>query len=121
MKNLSIALTSIIGVVVLCVGCKTIPVLPDPAAEAGSAFLQACGQREWQKAGELYSQPVPETIKERFGGVEVVHVGQSYERVHEYSGRFVPCKVRFADGKVLKRTLAMKVDSAGNWFVDGGL
>ena len=121
MKNLIAPATSIIALIALCVACRTIPESSNPATEAGRAFLQACGHRDWQEAGHFYREPVPEAIKQWLGGVEIIRVGQSYERIHQYEGRFVPYKIRFADGKVLMRTLAMKSDPAGNWFVDGGL
>jgi hypothetical protein len=111
----------IIAVATSLLGCRTAPDQPDGASEAGSRFLRACSEKDWGKAGQLCMDPLPDAVKERFGGIEVIRVGNSHARPHAYEGRFVPYKVRFPDGKVLKRELAMKADAGGKWLVDGGL
>ena len=63
---------------------------------------------------------MPDGVKQRFGGIALLGVGKSVERPRQYSGRFVPYKVRFKTGTVIKRRLAMKLSPAG-WRVDGGL
>ncbi len=110
-----------VSLVTLALGCAGVKTQPDPAAEAATEFLQACSQQNWDKASQLHLGAVSASLKEGYGGVEVLQVRKSYVRPAKYDGRFVPCKVRLADGKVLKRKLALKTDAAGKWLVDGGL
>ena len=127
MRMKTITLSSLLNVtlsavlVALCFGCASPTVVqPDPAAAAGKEFLQACSQEQWTQAGQFYLGAIPDGVKERLGGIELLYVGKSFERPRQYSGRFVPYKVRFKTGTVVKRRLAMKPGPAG-WRVDGGL
>jgi hypothetical protein len=53
----------------LCFGCAVPEVPPsDPAANAATAFLLACGEWKWDEAGRLYSRNHPGCRQERFGG-----------------------------------------------------
>jgi len=106
---------------VLYLGCASPTVVqPDPAAAAAAEFLRACSHEHWDKAGRLYLGTIPDGVRQRFGGVELLDVGKSFERPRQYSGRFVPYKVRFRTETVVKRQLAMK-GGPGGWRVDGGL
>ena len=93
---------------------------PDPAAAAATVFLQACSEQKWEEAGRLYPGTIPDGVKQRVGGLQLLHVGTSFERPRQYDGRFVPYKVRLTTGAVVQKRLAMKSGPAG-WWVDGGL
>jgi hypothetical protein len=104
-----------------CFGCASPTGVPaDPAAAAGGEFLRACSQEDWDKVEQFYLGILPQTVKERFGSAELLHVGRSFERPRRYDGRFVPYKVRFKTGAVVNGRLSMKPSPAG-WQVDGGL
>jgi hypothetical protein len=105
----------------LCFGCAVPEVpQPDPAAAAATAFLQGCSERKWEEAERLYLGAIPEAVKDRFGGLQLLDIGTSFERPRQYDGRFVPYTVRLTTGAVIKKRLAMKAGPAG-WWVDGGL
>ncbi len=51
----------------------------------------------------------------------LMEIGDSYKS-GSYAGVFVPCKVKFADGKTEKLNIAVRDDNYfGVWNFDGGL
>ncbi len=56
-----------------------------------------------------------------YKGCELIEIGDSYKS-GSYAGVFVPCKVKFADGKIEKLNIAVRNDNYfGVWNFDGGL
>ncbi len=56
-----------------------------------------------------------------YKGCELIEIGDSYKS-GSYAGVFVPCKVKFTDGKTEKLNIAIRNDNHfGTWNLDGGL
>jgi hypothetical protein len=59
-------------------------------------------------------------IKKMLGGLTIISIGESFKS-GDYPGEFVPYAIRFKSGETKKFNLALRKDSSGKWYVDGGL
>jgi outer membrane lipoprotein-sorting protein len=61
-----------------------------------------------------------EKIKERFGGLKVIRIGEPFKS-GLYPGEFVPYEIKLKSGETKKFNLAVRNDNPGKvWTVDGG-
>jgi hypothetical protein len=62
------------------------------AEQAARAFFEACSREDWKEAGKFIS-PLDDGMKQVYGGLEIVSLGDSYTS-KAYGGRFVPYEIK---------------------------
>ncbi len=68
-----------------------------------------------------YTAGMTERIKKRMRGLTILSIGKPF-RSGLYAGEFVPCRVKYADGKEEDLNIALRNDNpAGIWVLDGGI
>jgi len=70
------------------------------AEQAARAFFEACASKDWNEAGKFMS-PITEEMKEGFGGLEIVSVGESFAN-KTYGGRFVPYEIKLSREMIVR-------------------
>ena len=94
------------------------------ADEAAKIILEAMGS--WDSkildtAMYYYKGDLMTQIEKKYKGLQVQSIGKSFKS-GLYAGRFVKCKIVFADGTKETLTLALRNDNKNKvWLLDGGL
>ena len=96
--------------------------LPQSPREAAVLLFEALAREDWEQARVVLPQSrVSQNIKEIFGGLHVVSVGEAFQS-GLYPGWFVPYEIKLKSGAVRKHNLAVRNDNAARrWVWDGGL
>ena len=89
--------------------------------EAATVFLDAWGNEDWEEALKFMGQTdVPQLLKDYYGGLEIIEIGEPFQSAN-YSGWFVPYKLRLKSGEMREHNLALRKDNSANRFeYDGG-
>ena len=91
------------------------------ADEAVRRMFSAMASWDERSLGVILRSRPLRTLEEKWSGCELLECGRPFTS-GQYAGVFVPCKVRFADGKTGRLKLALRNDDGlGAWKVDGGL
>jgi hypothetical protein len=91
------------------------------ASEAATLIADAIDADNLESVREMFAEQDFEAIREDLRGAKVVKRGKPF-RSGQYGGVFVPLKVKFADGRTEKLTLALRNDNPNRvWQVDGGI
>jgi len=118
---------------------KVVPLLaeidPEPLKQKAQEFLEALINKDFEKANELrgynygryglgYS-PKIEEHKSCSNAVRILSIGEPYQKAgRRYAGGkgvFVPFKIEFTDGNVMRLFIAMRNDNPEKeWRFDGG-
>ncbi len=92
-----------------------------PAEAAVEKMFMALNTGDMTRLKVILSNSSIPNILETYRGSSLIRTGTSFKS-GTYDGVFVPCKVRMADGKTRKRTIALKKDARFNsWVMDGGM
>jgi outer membrane lipoprotein-sorting protein len=89
--------------------------------EAAEFFFDSLAREDWQKLLQvLPGSSVPDGIKNSYGGLNVVHLGDAFQS-GLYPGWFVPYQIRLRNGETKDHKLAIRNDNPQRrWVVDGG-
>jgi hypothetical protein len=91
------------------------------AAEAATLIADAIDSGYLESVREVFSQYDFEAVSDKFRGAKVVKRGKLF-RSGLYGGVFVPLKVKYADGRTKRVTIALRNDNPNHtWLVDGGI
>lgn len=91
------------------------------ADEAVRRMFSAMASWDERSLGVILRSRPMRTLEEKWSGCELIECGRPFTS-GQYAGVFVPCKVRFADGKTGRLKLALRNDDGlGAWKIDGGL
>jgi hypothetical protein len=91
------------------------------ALQAATLIADAIDAGNLFSVREVFALYDFEAVSDRFQGAKVLKRGKLF-RSGLYGGVFVPLKVKFADGKTEKVTLALRNDNPNHtWLVDGGI
>ena len=92
--------------------------------EAAKMLFEACQKEDWTAVGKLWPLVLQSLhsseIKKMLGGLTIISIGEPFKS-GDYPGEFVPYSIRFKSGETKKFNLALRKDSNGKWYVDGGL
>lgn len=95
--------------------------------KAAQRFLDALSKEDFTTitpvwdALQISDQNKLEDIKENYGGLEVVSIGEAFKS-GLYPGEFVPYTVKLISGEILKFNLALRNDNpTRTWIIDGGI
>jgi hypothetical protein len=89
--------------------------------EAARAFFEACARKDWDEVQKFEITTLDEGYKQRWGGLEIVHLGEPF-KTSRYYGWFIPYEVKLKNGGVRKWNLAMRNDNQAHRYVeDGGI
>ncbi len=92
-----------------------------PAEAAVEKMFMALNTGDMTRLKVILSNSSIPNILETYRGSSLIRTGTSFKS-GTYDGVFVPCKVRMADGKTRKMTIALKKDARFNsWVMDGGM
>ena len=92
-----------------------------PAEAAVEKMFMALNTGDMTRLKVILSNSSIPNILETYRGSSLIRTGTSFKS-GTYDGFFVPCKVRMADGKTRKMTIALKKDARFNsWVMDGGM
>ncbi|MDR0907971.1 MAG: hypothetical protein LBM63_05145 [Rikenellaceae bacterium] len=91
------------------------------ALQAATLIADAIDSDNISSVREVFARYDFEAVGDRFSGAKVLKRGKLF-RSGQYVGVFVPLKVKYADGRTEKVTLALRNDNPNHtWLVDGGI
>jgi hypothetical protein len=93
-----------------------------PPREAARAFFDACAREDWAEAQKFDTTPLTNSLKERYGGLKIVSLGEPFQVKQVYFGWYVPYELKLKNGTIVKWNLALhNKNRAHRYQVDGGL
>jgi hypothetical protein len=88
--------------------------------QAARAFFEACAEEDWDEVKKfLPVDRVDERIKDIYGGLEIVRIGEPFKSGH-WNGWFVPYELKQENGRVRKHNLALKKRAPANRYIVAG-
>ena len=91
--------------------------------EAAIAYFTAWANGDWDEVLKFEGQTgIPQSIKEYFGGLTIIEIGEPFQSANDTGRWFVPYKIKLKSGEVREHNLALVKDRDTNRFeFDGGL
>lgn len=91
------------------------------ARQAVALMLQALETSNIEPVKDAFRAYDTKLLKDELFGLKIIVIGEPFTS-GEYPGKFVPCRVKLANGKIIEPILAVRDDNKNNvWILDGGI